>query len=91
MTTIGVRELRQHASRYLSRVAVGEIFDITYHGRPVARLCPIPDLSPLERLRSAGEVWEAVRSIEDLSAPLKPTPGLELPSRILERLRADER
>lgn len=40
MDSIGVRELRQHASRYLARVAAGESVQITDRGRPVARLVP---------------------------------------------------
>ncbi len=38
--TIGVRELRQHASRYLARVAAGETIEVTARGRPVAMLVP---------------------------------------------------
>ena len=41
MDRIGVRELRQHASRYLDRVAQGESLEVTDRGRPVARLIPI--------------------------------------------------
>ena len=41
MQSIGVRELRQNASRYLAQVARGESLEITQHGRPVARLVPI--------------------------------------------------
>ena len=41
MDRIGVRELRQHASRYLDRVANGESLEVTDRGRPVARLVPI--------------------------------------------------
>lgn len=45
MDRVGVRELRQHASRYLARVARGEVFEVTDRGRPVARLVPVePDL-----------------------------------------------
>jgi len=40
MERIGVRELRQHASRYLARVATGETFEVTDRGRPVALLVP---------------------------------------------------
>jgi prevent-host-death family protein len=43
MLRIGVRELRQNASRYLAQVARGETVEITQHGRPVARLVPVPD------------------------------------------------
>jgi prevent-host-death family protein len=39
--SIGVRELRQQASRYLARVAAGESFEVTDRGRPVARLVPV--------------------------------------------------
>jgi prevent-host-death family protein len=42
MDRIGVRELRQHASRYLARVAKGESFQVTDNGRPVALLVPNP-------------------------------------------------
>jgi len=41
MESIGVRELRQHASRYLERVQHGETLEVTDRGRPVARLVPI--------------------------------------------------
>jgi prevent-host-death family protein len=41
MERIGVRELRQHASRYLARVARGEVIEVTDRGRPVARLVPV--------------------------------------------------
>ena len=40
MQRIGVRELRQHASRYLALVARGEQVEVTQRGRPVARLVP---------------------------------------------------
>jgi prevent-host-death family protein len=41
MERIGVRELRQHASRYLALVARGERIEITDRGRPVAMLVPL--------------------------------------------------
>jgi prevent-host-death family protein len=41
MERIGVRELRQHASRYLARVAGGETLEVTDRGRAVAHLVPI--------------------------------------------------
>ncbi len=40
MERIGVRELRQHASRYLARVATGETIEVTDRGRSVALLVP---------------------------------------------------
>jgi prevent-host-death family protein len=41
MERIGVRELRQHASRYLALVARGERVEVTDRGRPVAMLVPV--------------------------------------------------
>jgi prevent-host-death family protein len=41
MHRIGVRELRQHASRYLALVARGERVEVTDRGRPVAMLVPL--------------------------------------------------
>ena len=41
MLRIGVRELRQHASRYLALVASGERVEVTDRGRPVAMLVPV--------------------------------------------------
>lgn len=47
---IGVRELRQHASRYLARVEAGEELGVTNNGRLVARLVPV---QAAERSRAA--------------------------------------
>jgi prevent-host-death family protein len=40
MERIGLRELRQHASRYVDRAAGGEPIEITVRGRLVAMLVP---------------------------------------------------
>lgn len=40
MERIGLRELRQHASRYIGRVARGESIEVTQRGRLVARIVP---------------------------------------------------
>ncbi len=42
MERIGVRELRQHASRYLAQVVDGASFAVTDRGRSVAMLVPMP-------------------------------------------------
>ena len=48
---VGVRELRQHLSRYLAAVKEGASFTVTERGREVARLTPSgPRDSPLGRL-----------------------------------------
>ena len=55
MESVGVRELRQHASRWLARVAAGESFTITDRGRAVASLTPVA-ASGWEQLVAAGSV-----------------------------------
>lgn len=91
MTSVGVRELRQRASGLLRLVEQGETVEITDRGRPVALLTPIPDGSPLERMRAAGDVETASADLDDLPEPLVLPAGTELPSRVLARLRSDER
>lgn len=91
MTSVGVRELRQRASGLLRLVEQGETVEITDHGRPVALLTPIPEGSPLERMRAAGDVEAATADLDDLPEPLVLSTEVELPSRVLERLRRDER
>jgi prevent-host-death family protein len=91
MTKVGVRELRQRASELLRRVEAGETFEVTDRGRPVALLAPVRDRRPLDRLRDAGELEPSRGDLTELPAPLKLAPGQERPSRVLERLRKDER
>jgi prevent-host-death family protein len=38
--TIGIRELRQNASRYLAAVKRGEVVVVTERGREIARIVP---------------------------------------------------
>ncbi len=58
MRRIGVRELRQNASRYLADVARGESLEITQHGRAIARLVPVPRDS-WEEMIASGRVIPA--------------------------------
>lgn len=91
MRSVGVRELRQRASELLRLVEQGEVVQITDRGRPVALLGPLPDGSPLQRLRQAGEVRPASGGLGDLPEPLVLHPDQEAASVILARLRHDER
>ncbi len=54
MTLVGVAELKAALSSYLARVREGETVTVTDHGRPVARLVPIPpsEESADERLQA---------------------------------------
>lgn len=91
MSRVGVRELRQRASELLRRVEAGETIEVTDRGRPVAVLAPLPDRGPLERLRVSGDLSPGSGGIGDLPAPIELAPGQEPPSRVLARLRRDER
>lgn len=62
MVRIGVRELRQNASRYLDRVKRGETVEVTEHGRLVALLTPPdPAVSARDRLVAEGRLIPATR------------------------------
>ena len=91
MTSVGVRELRQRASELLRRVEEGETIEVTDRGRPVAVLSPVPEGSPLERLRALGEIEPATADLDDLPEPLVLPRGIERPSEVLRRLRREER
>ncbi len=88
MDSIGVRELRQHASRYLERVAHGESLVVTDRGRPVARLVPVATDPWADRIAS-GKVIPA----EDDTDIADEIPGdYEVDaSAVLAAMRADER
>lgn len=91
-----MRELRQHASRWLRRVAEGETYEITVRGIPVARLSPVaPPGGVLERLAAEGLVTLATEDPDEvmdrLGLPLEIPPGVQPPSERLAELRRDER
>jgi prevent-host-death family protein len=91
MNKVGIRELRQHASRWLRRVAAGESFEVTDRGRPVALLVPVPSAEGLNALVAAGRARPGEGHLRELGPPLPLPPGAPRPSDVLERLRADER
>jgi prevent-host-death family protein len=86
MTRIGIRELRQHASRYVERVRGGETIEITLRGLVVARLVP-PEGDGWSQLLRAGNVRRASASILDV----EPAAVSASASDELERLRDDTR
>lgn len=88
MERVGVRELRQHASRYLARVAAGETLEVTDRGRAVARLVPVhTDL--WEDLVTSGRVSPAA-DVADVADERPGEYGLAA-SEALATMRADER
>lgn len=55
-TTVGLRDLKNHLSKYMRRVKAGETVIITEHGKPVGQILPIQvDLTDrLNALAAAG-------------------------------------
>ncbi|BBZ04495.1 antitoxin VapB47 [Mycolicibacterium chitae] len=92
MEAIGVRELRQHASRYLARVEAGEELGVTNNGRLVARLVPVQDVErSRESLIEAGVLTPANRPRNLFDIIATPDPGRERTlSEVLSEMR-DER
>lgn len=95
MERIGVRELRQDASRWLARVRAGESFVVTDRGRPIAQLAPLPTQEGYAAMLSAGRIAAGSgRSIDEIldtmDADLPPDGGPSLSSALAD-LRADER
>jgi prevent-host-death family protein len=91
MKSVGIRELRQQASRFLREVERGETIEVTDRGRPVALLVPVPNDDRLDGLLASGRLVPAVGDVLELGEPLDPARGAPLPSEALAEARADER
>ena len=67
MRSVGIRELRERASEIIGWVRnEGVEIQITYYGRPVARLVPV--LPEAEENSSSAGIPSSGRSSEDLAA-----------------------
>jgi prevent-host-death family protein len=70
METISSSEAKTHLAQLLERVAKGEEFTITKHGKPIARLVPTLAATPKPDVRAAVEAMKAFRkgrTLGDLS------------------------
>ena len=59
MESVGSFEAKTHLSQLLERVAQGEEFTITKHGKPVARLVPAVAAKPRADVRQVIEELKA--------------------------------
>ena len=59
MDTVATRDLLDGLGRYLADGRAGRSVTVTDHGRPVARIVPVDEPSPLERLIAEGLVQPA--------------------------------
>jgi prevent-host-death family protein len=88
---VGIRELRQNLSVYVKRIREeGRSYEVTEHGRPVARLTPLTDepMSALDRMIAEGKATRATGDLLDLK-PLPALPGKQL-SETLREMRDEE-
>ncbi len=66
METVGSFEAKTHLPQLLERVAHGEEFLITKHGKPVARLVPTTTAKPKPDVRAAVEAMKQFRKGQTL-------------------------
>ena len=89
MQRIGIRELRQHASRYLDLVKTGETVEVTEHGRLIALLVPVKaGASFRDQLIASGRLIPASDPFGPLPDPVPLPPGVDMQA-ILDDVRAD--
>jgi len=70
MAEVGIRELRNHLSRYLDVVRAGDEIVVTDRGAAVARLVPLDGERTLDRLVREGIVTPATRKQRRRPTPL---------------------
>jgi prevent-host-death family protein len=87
---VGVRELRQDASGILREVKGGECFEITEHGRPIARIVPIGPSLYEEAVNSGLIIAPTIPSTQPLPPLVKVASGLNS-TKVLMEMRAEER
>jgi prevent-host-death family protein len=67
---VGIRELRNHLSRYVDQVQEGQEIVITDRGKPVARMVPVQGArAKLERLIADGLATPAKHDREHRAVP----------------------
>ena len=69
-STIGVFDLKSQLSSVLEEVMAGQIYTVTRHGHPIARITPISVTSVDERRAAAARMKDARRG-RTLGMPMK--------------------
>jgi prevent-host-death family protein len=89
---VGIRELRQHASRYVRMAKAGQRVAVTERGQLVAYLVPAEDSATvLDRLTASGDYVPPAGAIGDLLPPPVIPPGRRPLSEVVAELRDVER
>lgn len=91
MVSIGIRELRQHASRYVAMARNGHRVAVTDRGTLAAYLVPVTQPAPvLDQLAAAGEYRPPTGDLLDVQPLPLPEHG-PTPSEVLAAMRDEER
>jgi len=69
MAEVGIRDLRDHLSRYLERVQAGEEVVVPDRGRAIARMLPLRGERTIDRLIREGRVRPAPTQERSLPTP----------------------
>jgi prevent-host-death family protein len=73
--SIGIRELRQHASKYIRRAQAGETVIVTDRGEPVAQLTPVQRYgSVVERMIAEGRARPPQGDLAEFLKNYRPPP-----------------
>ncbi|MGQ0777804.1 MAG: type II toxin-antitoxin system Phd/YefM family antitoxin [Pseudonocardiales bacterium] len=92
MESVGIRELRQNASRYVGMAKAGQRVPVTERGKLVAYLVPAEDAGTLlERLAASGDYTPPAGGIDDLLPPPAAPAGRRPLSEVVAELRDEER
>jgi len=95
MDRVGVRELRQNASKYLDRVKRGESLEVTERGVPIAVIGPVPAVKKtrIEELIEQGVLIPGKGNLQEILdrpvAPMDTNYAGPTSSQILDELRED--
>ncbi len=93
--SIGIRELRQNASRYVAMAKAGQRIPVTERGTLVAYLVPAEEpRSVFRQMVAAGQVRLATGDIRDYlrdHPPLPAEPGERPLSEVVREMRDEER
>lgn len=71
MAEVGIRELRDHLSKYLEQVQGGSELVVTDRGRAIARLLPMSGERTIDRLIREGKVSPARTRKRGMPTPLE--------------------
>lgn len=71
MAEVGIRELRDHLSKYLEQVQAGDALVVTDRGRPIARVVPMSGERTIDRLIREGKVTPPKTRARSRPTPIK--------------------